>query len=77
MSSLLNSAQPSHCIAAISDGEPVDMVPVVTIMPSGLVLTLGHLNMYMTIESALALSDVITEGALCQMQVEFDGNFVQ
>tara|TARA_R110001606_G_scaffold349849_1_gene499835 strand:+ start:672 stop:800 length:129 start_codon:yes stop_codon:yes gene_type:complete len=42
-----------------------------------MIVTLGRLNMFMTVDSALALSDIITEGALAQMSVEFEGDFIQ
>lgn len=70
-------ANMSHGTALIGEEEPIDIIPVVTVLPDGIIVTLGHLNMYMTIDSALALSDVITEGALAQMSVEFDDNFIQ
>ena len=77
MKSSSGSVNPLHSTALVGESDPVDIVPVITVVPGGIIVTLGHLNMYMTVESALALSDVITEGALRQMAVEFEGSYIQ
>jgi|TARA_R110000772_G_scaffold107797_2_gene210376 hypothetical protein len=77
MSNSSDYASPSHSIAVVGENEPVSIVPVITVLPQGMIVTLGRLNMFMTVDSALALSDIITEGALAQMSVEFEGDFIQ
>lgn len=67
----------SHSTAVISESEPIKIVPQVEILSDGIILTIGDINMYLTTDSAIALSDIIVEGAMLQMAVEFEEDFIQ
>ena len=67
----------SHDTALVYDGEPISITPMVEITPHGIILTLGAINMYMTRDSAITLSDILVEGAMTQMGIKFDDEFIQ
>lgn len=67
----------SHSAAVISESEPIKIVPQVEILTDGIILTIGEINMYLSTDSAIALSDIIVEGALLQMSCEFEDDFIQ
>lgn len=67
----------SHSTAVISENEPIKIVPQVEVLHDGIILTIGDINMYLTTDSAVALSDIIVEGAMLQMAVEFEEDFIQ
>lgn len=67
----------SHSTAVISESEPIRIVPQVEILADGIILTIGDINMYMSTDSAIALSDIIVEGALLQMSCDFEEDFMQ
>ena len=67
----------SHSTAVISESEPIKIVPQVEILADGIILTIGDINMYLSTDSAIALSDIIVEGALLQMSCDFAEDFTQ
>ena len=67
----------SHSTAVISESEPIKIVPQVEILSDGIILSIGDINMFLTTDSAIALSDIIVEGAMLQMAVEFEEDFIQ
>lgn len=67
----------SHSTAVISESEPIRIVPQVEILSDGIILTIGDINMHLSTDSAIALSDIIVEGALLQMSVDFEEDFIQ
>lgn len=67
----------SHSTAVISENEPIRVVPQVEILADGIILTIGDINMHLSTDSAIALSDIIVEGALLQMSCDFEEDFTQ
>mgnify|MGYP007032675608 CR=1 FL=1 len=77
MTNLSDYVGQSHDTALIGEGEPITITPTVEIIPQGIILTLGNINMYMSTDSAITLSDILVEGAISHMGVEFDEDFTQ
>tara|TARA_R100001460_G_scaffold51097_1_gene89769 strand:+ start:465 stop:701 length:237 start_codon:yes stop_codon:yes gene_type:complete len=77
MKNLPDYAGQSHDTAIVHEGEPISITPMVEITPHGIILTLGAINMYMTRDSAITLSDILVEGAITHMGIKFDEDFIQ
>ena len=58
MKNLSDYAGQSHETALIHEGEPITITPTVELTQHGIILTLGNINMYMTTDSAITLSDL-------------------
>lgn len=77
MKNLSDYAGQSHETALIHEGEPITITPTVELTQHGIILTLGNINMYMTTDSAITLSDLLVEGAICHMGTQFEEDFIQ
>ena len=77
MTNLSDYVGQSHETALIGEREPITLPTTVQIIPQRIILTLGNVNMYMSTDSAITLSDILVEGAISHMGVEFDEDFTQ
>ena len=63
--------------AIVSEDEPITISPTVEVMPNGVCLSLGNINLYMSDESAMQLADLIVEGCLVAAGTDFEEDFLQ
>ena len=64
-------------VSIVSENEPVVICPTVEVLPQGIVLCLGNLNLFMSEESAMELSDLLVEGAMVKLGVPLEEDFIQ
>jgi hypothetical protein len=72
-----SSQSARQSIAIISENDPVKICPRVEVVPNGLIVTLGDLNMYMSVQSGMNLADMIVEGCMIESGIEYDEEFHQ